>query len=240
LLPSVDGESGPSDAGVTGVDTQEGGDGPAGSVGEGADESDPEALAAGGDGDGDGFVMLGLEDTNSEKIATDTPHILQPPPKPSSSVTASPSFFTLTKRKLDDDDNSSMASARAPSSTRTVDSSTSSAKRRLTAPVALNRVGDQLSNMNDTLQRSTLALSTRFDGLGVQPPPARKSAASESALLAEDDLDTDELVMLMDIFQADVATADSYLVLYKAGEKRAAVRKAWVRKRLDERRLPTL
>ncbi|KAH7919567.1 hypothetical protein BV22DRAFT_1050950 [Leucogyrophana mollusca] len=157
-------------------------------------------------------------------------------PNPSAAPTSSASS---SKQKLDDNtSDDSMSSVRPPSSSCT---DTSSAKSlRLTTPVALNRVGDQLSLLNDNFKRNTNVMSESINRMyqpsAQQTQPSisdHKTHALQLVLWKEvEKLTNDQMVVLMDVFQRDVAAADSYVAL--ESDNFESLRDAWVRKHLVE------
>jgi len=62
---------------------------------------------------------------------------------------------------------------------------------------------------------------------GIDATPKRKKAAMTRIQELDDDLNDEELLSIIDLFQTDVSAADTYMTL-----KRDGLRKAWVRSKL--------
>lgn len=105
--------------------------------------------------------------------------------------------------------------------------SSGSAKRRQIAsgPAALNSLTEHLAAFTDAF-RSSAEMDTAPPPIA--PSPQRKMLAIERAQDLEDDLDDDSMILLINLFQKESSSADAYLVL-----KRAGLRKAWVRSKVD-------
>jgi hypothetical protein len=62
---------------------------------------------------------------------------------------------------------------------------------------------------------------------GIDSTPKRKKAAMTRVQELEDDLEDEQLLSIIDLFQANVSTADTYMTL-----KRESLRKAWVHSKI--------
>ncbi|CDO74272.1 hypothetical protein BN946_scf184647.g1 [Trametes cinnabarina] len=94
---------------------------------------------------------------------------------------------------------------------------------------ALQAVGEKLDDFN-TILRSLVALESQEPASSGPIPPAtpqRKQLAIRRAQHLEDHLDDDRLVALINIFEKDGSSADTYLVL-----ERESLRRAWVENKL--------
>lgn len=177
--------------------------------------------------------------------------------KPSSSISVRAERHGK-KRKAEDDDSSMVSSG---SQSATAASTTSSTQRRRLAPVpaALDRVGDQLSSLNDTFRASVALMGSAMSsapsptnrplpqagmtatnmsntsGSSAAHISARKSEATEKLLLLEaESLAPSQIVLIMDYFQKNVSYADTYLVLAKDTPSHKAIREEWLKKRIEE------
>ncbi|CDO68123.1 hypothetical protein BN946_scf185044.g31 [Trametes cinnabarina] len=94
---------------------------------------------------------------------------------------------------------------------------------------ALQAVGEKLDDFN-TILRSLVALESQEPASSGPIPPAtpqRKQLAIRRAQHLEDHLDDDRLVALINIFEKDGSSADTYLVL-----EWESLRRAWVENKL--------
>jgi hypothetical protein len=169
-----------------------------------------------GDGGGGRSVTLG---ENEDILGSDND--IMPPP-PSSVTTTSTSKRKFSAVATTSEDPSSFS--RTPSASATPSSFSSTSKRgRMSGAVALNRLGDTLSDFTTSFRTSV----QRRDQPPVDPTVERKNTAMERAQDLETDLSDDQLAALLELFQSDVSTADAYMVI-----KREPLRKAWVQRKL--------
>src|SRR6267154_6443142 len=125
---------------------------------------------------------------------------VSPPLDPS--LFSTPTSSTAVKRKADRDDDI-RNEPHPPHSTKG-----SSKAARLTIPQALEGLGEKMAgsidNVSSVIQDSLL----RF----FEPIPSHKQRAILQ-MQDNDDLDDDEVLTMVNLFQADVTIADSYLAI---------------------------
>ncbi|KAH7904730.1 hypothetical protein BJ138DRAFT_1235411 [Hygrophoropsis aurantiaca] len=187
----------------------------------------------------------GVESLNPEDATDEISNMLDqsqitPSNIPKSSTPASSSLASGSKRKFDDADNDSLSGMRPPSSVGT-DASSTTKHRRLTAPVALNRVGDELTQLNVNFQRNTDTMSVNMNNL-FQSIPARQTNTSASSrrndavqLLIEKEkpwVGDDKTLALMDLIKNDVGHADMYMTM--RDDDNQGLRHKWIQRRLAE------
>ncbi|THH14482.1 hypothetical protein EW146_g5854 [Bondarzewia mesenterica] len=88
-------------------------------------------------------------------------------------------------------------------------------------------VHQELLSFNDQFRTSLMQMPELPTPLDLSAQ--RKSMAIARLQEVEIDLQPDEVAALIDLFRDDISTADCYLAIY-----RESVRKAWIRRRLDE------
>jgi hypothetical protein len=176
-------------------------------------------------GAGHNMFSDGTDERNDDldNQESDTEHATMPPPSSSiaNTSTGSKRKYSALGTPLSEDSFSRPASASATPSSFSF--SSASKRGRMSGAVALNRLGDTLSDFNQA-----------FHTPRPPPPPSvdsaieRKRLAMERAQELETELSDDHLAALLELFQSDVSTADAYMVL-----KRDNLRKAWVRRKLE-------
>ena len=97
-------------------------------------------------------------------------------------------------------------------------------RQRLTGVGALHGISSSLVEFNGIFQDGLESMANPRD---VDTTPKRKRAAMTRVQELEADLDDEQLLSLIDLFQADVSAADTYMTL-----KRDGLRKAWVHSKI--------
>jgi hypothetical protein len=97
-------------------------------------------------------------------------------------------------------------------------------RQRLTGAGALQGISSGLLEFNGIFRDG---LESMANPCGIDATPKRKKDAMTRVQELEDDLDDEQLLSIIDIFQADVSAADTYMTL-----KREGLRKAWVRSKI--------
>lgn len=161
---------------------------------------------------------------NTRLVSTFThpsPQEKTPPPSPSGTPTAVPehslapttiSATTPPKRQFPASESGSVLTSCAP------------IRQRLTGAGALQGISSGLVEFNSIFRDG---LESMANPHGVDATPKRKKAAMIRLQELEDDLEDEQLLSIIDLFQADVSAADTYMTL-----KRESLWKAWVRSKI--------
>ncbi|KZT01761.1 uncharacterized protein LAESUDRAFT_763497 [Laetiporus sulphureus 93-53] len=111
----------------------------------------------------------------------------------------------------------------SPFSASTSQAPPASKRNRLTGSTAFHGICEELSLFNDSFWYGLQQLQPTTEG-----SPICKTRVIERAQELETDLDDDELVDLLMIFEKDHAAADAYMVI-----KSDTLQKCWVEKKLE-------
>ncbi|KAH9052227.1 hypothetical protein EDB87DRAFT_1692702 [Lactarius vividus] len=145
-----------------------------------------------------------------------------PPPSPShtSTPTAIPDYSLVPASHL----TSTSLKRRSPTS-ETGSASTGHApiRQRLTSAGALHGISSGLVEFNSIFHDGLESMADP----GFDATPKRKKAAMTHVQELEDDLEGEQLLSIIDLFQVDVSAADTYMTL-----KREGLRKAWVHSKI--------
>ena len=118
-----------------------------------------------------------------------------------------------------------------------VTTESSSKRARITGPVALNGIKEEMSIFNNTIRTMSEHKMCRLDNLPPPLPTDNQLRQEAQNLLQEKDtyLDDDSMIAMFDLFAENAVQAQTYL-----GIRRDSLRKLWVKRELEKmnRRLP--
>jgi len=97
-------------------------------------------------------------------------------------------------------------------------------RQQLTGAGALQGISSGLVEFNGIFRDG---IESMANPRGIDATPKRKKAAMARAQDLEEDLEDEQMLSIIDLFQTDVSAADAYMTL-----KRDGLQKAWIRSKL--------
>ncbi|KAH9021496.1 hypothetical protein EDB85DRAFT_2152307 [Lactarius pseudohatsudake] len=160
----------------------------------------------------------GVIDRDSNKSFSDWEKTPPPSPSRASTSTAILDYSLVPATRLTSTSLKRRSPTSEPGSAASASTGRAPIRQRLTGAGALHGISSGLVEFNSIFRDGLESMANP----GIDATPKRKKAAMTRVQELEDDLEDEQLLSIIDLFQVDVSAADTYMTL-----KREGLRKAW-------------